>query len=427
MPLPRALRPFTVPAYRWLVASMTLSVFAAGMWVVTLAYEVIDLGGGPSALSFVASISAVVLVALALPGGILADRTDRKRILVTVEALNAVAMAVTSAAALLGVLQLWHLAVSAALLSVSVAFYFPAYSAILPRLLPPGHLLAANGIEGMVRPAFLNALGPAAAGALIGAFSPHAGVFACLLLFGAATATALGLPAGAGAVARDAAAEPTTALQDFVEGARFARDTPWFGWTLVWACCVVLVFIGPIEVLLPFLVREQLGGGASMFALMLASMGAGSVLGSWLTASRPLPRRYLTTMLGLWGVIGLIPMALLPVAGSPWTMGAVMAILGASGSAGQVIWGTLLQRRVPPELLGRASSLDFFVSLALMPLSMAIAGPLGERFGLTPLFVAPAVVGPILSLAVWTKARLWEDEVAHPLTDHEDLEPVPVD
>ena len=52
-------------------------------------------------------------------------------------------------------------------------------------------------------------------------------------------------------------------------------------------------------------------------------------------------------------------------------------VVGFAFSAGQVLWGTLLQRRVPTAMLGRVSSLDFFVSLALMPVSMALAGPVG--------------------------------------------------
>ena len=68
-------------------------------------------------------------------------------------------------------------------------------------------------------------------------------------------------------------------------------------------------------------------------------------------------------------------------------MVAAGAVTGASFQVGMVIWGTLLQRRVPPALLGRVSSLDFFVSLAFMPVSMALAGPVSELIGLTGAFL----------------------------------------
>ena len=68
--------------------------------------------------------------------------------------------------------------------------------------------------------------------------------------------------------------------------------------------------------------------------------------------------------------------------------------MGATFQAGMVIWGTLLQRRVPPALLGRMSSLDFFVSLCFMPVSMALAGPVSELIGLTATFLIAASSRP---------------------------------
>ena len=92
-----------------------------------------------------------------------------------------------------------------------------------------------------------------------------------------------------------------------------------------------------------------------------------------------LPRRYLTWMIMLWGFGGL-PLAAVGWLFDFWSMAVVLFVIGATGGMGQVIWGTLLQRRVPQHMLGRISSLDFFVSLLLMPLSMAVAGPLGRCF-----------------------------------------------
>ena len=86
-----------------------------------------------------------------------------------------------------------------------------------------------------------------------------------------------------------------------------------------------------------------------------------------------------------------------------------------------VIWGTLLQRRVPPALLGRVSSLDFFVSLAFMPLSMALAGPVSALIGLTSTFVVAGLVPVGLAVATIIGARMPEDEVAHPLEAVDDL------
>jgi hypothetical protein len=90
-------------------------------------------------------------------------------------------------------------------------------------------------------------------------------------------------------------------------------------------------------------------------------------------------------------------------------------LLGVLFAAPMVIWGTLLQRRVLPELLGRVASLDFFVSLSLMPVSMALAGPVSEAIGVEATFVLALVVAGIVALVAVLWARLPQEEIAHPL------------
>jgi MFS family permease len=84
-----------------------------------------------------------------------------------------------------------------------------------------------------------------------------------------------------------------------------------------------------------------------------------------------------------------------------------------------VIWGTLLQRRVPPHLLGRVSSLDFFVSISLMPVSMALAGPVSDVIGLRDTFLIAGLVPPVAAVVATVWARLPADELAHPLREEE--------
>ena len=86
-------------------------------------------------------------------------------------------------------------------------------------------------------------------------------------------------------------------------------------------------------------------------------------------------------MLLCWG-LGALPLAAFGLATALWVMVVASFTVGFTGATAEVIWGTLLQRRVPSHLLGRVSSLDFFVSLALLPLSMALSGPVGEWIGI---------------------------------------------
>jgi MFS family permease len=182
----------------------------------------------------------------------------------------------------------------------------------------------------------------------------------------------------------------------------------------MFAMVAVFFYVGPLDVLVPFAVRDQAGGDAADFGLVLAVFGIGSAIGALAISSRPLPRRYLSWMLLAWSV-GFLPFAVFGFAEALWVMCAAALILGISEAVGMVVWGTLLQRRVPDELRGRVSGLDFFVSLALTPLSMALAGPAGEAFGLSAVFVAAAVIPIGVAAFAYRAGRLHSDELAHPL------------
>ncbi len=415
--LPRALRPFETGQYRLLAGALLASLFGSGVWAVAMVWEVIALGGGPSQLSAVAAAGAIGILGAVLLGGAVADRVPQKRILFAVEFCKSLVVGTVAILALTGHLEVRHLVVAALVLGVADAFFYPAYSALLPAILPPQQLLAANGLEGMLRPAVQAAGGPALAGILIAASSP-AHALLCVALFQLVAAAGL-LFLKQTSVRRDVVSGGNplvAALVDIRDGLVYMVRTPWILATLLFACAMLLVIMGPIQVLLPFIVRDRLGGDAGAFAATLASFGLGGGVGSFLVASWRLPRRYLTVMLLLWG-FGCLPLLVVGVATSLWPLLVTMFVIGAVTSGANVIWGTLLQRRVPPELLGRVSSLDFFVSLALMPVSMALAGPVGERLGMTTTFAVAALVPPVLALVALFAARLPRDELAHPVHD----------
>jgi MFS family permease len=215
-------------------------------------------------------------------------------------------------------------------------------------------------------------------------------------------------------VPEDAAEPAPSVRRQFAEGFAYLFRTGWLFATLAFAILYVLVVLGPIEVLLPFAVRDQVGAGPAGLSLVLAAYGVGSAVGALLVSSLRLPRRYLTVMLLCWG-LGSLPLAVFGLATVLWPMVVASLAIGVTDATAMVIWGTLLQRRVPPHLLGRVSSLDFFVSLALLPVSMALAGPVGERVGIPVAFVVAALVPPVLAVIALVAWRLPRDEIAHPL------------
>jgi hypothetical protein len=410
--LRRALAPLRQRDYRLLAASMSLSLLGAGLWAVAVVWQVVALGGGAAALSLVSGLAAGGMLASTLLGGALADRIPQRHLLLAVTLVQVGSVAVVAALSLTGVLALWQLAAVGLADGVATGLYYPAYSALVPALVPEGELLAVNGLEGVVRPMLQQAAGPAAAGFLVAALSPGAALAATA---GAHLLAALCVAALPVTPVRRERADGARAglLADVREGFGYMLATPWLLATLLFAALMVLVFIGPFEVLVPFAVRAA-GGGPEQHSYVLVAFGVGGALGALAVASSRLPRRYLTVMNVLWGV-GCVPLVVFGLGAPFWVMVVAGAGTGAAFEAGSVLWGTLLQRRVPPALLGRVASLDFFVSLSLMPLSMALAGTVSQAVGLTGTFLVAGLAPPVLAVVAILAARLPADELAHPL------------
>jgi DHA3 family tetracycline resistance protein-like MFS transporter len=409
------LAPFRFREYRLLIAAVSISIFAEGMWTVVMALQVIDLVDDPAALSLVATCLAVGMVAFILVGGIVADRISQRAIIIGVETVNVIAVGVVAILGMTDALRLWHMAVASAVLGVAAAFFFPAYSAYLPRILPPEQLLAANGVEGAIRPTLQQAIGPAAAGVVVGATIPPLGATAVAVLFAIGLVLLVAMRPDRDAVPpADQAREKPHPLADLRDGFLFVVRTKWLLWTLLFASIWVLVALGPIEVLLPFIARHRFENGEQMYGFVLAAFGVGSALGALAVSSRRLPRRYLTVMMMLWGA-GSLPLAIVGATSSFAAMAGSLFVVGLADGAGVVIWGTLLQRRVPTEMLGRVSALDFFVSLAFMPASVAVAGPLSKVVPVEVIFAAAGIVPVALAAVALMAARMRTDELAHPL------------
>ncbi len=422
--LPRALRPFADGRYRLLMVALTMSLFGGGVWLVAMVGTVFHIGGGPIELSVIATGNAVGMIVAVLLGGAIADRVRQQRILLWVEVARTIVIAGVIVLALSGTLQIWNLAIASTLLGLAEGVFYPAYTALLPRILAPDRLLAATGVEGMVRPLAHDALGPALGGLVIAAWSP----VAAFVLIGVTQLAAVGCLLGLRHVAdapeaRDSGGRSAVGalFADIGTGFAYVAKTPWLLWTLLYACLVVLIMMGPLEVLVPFAVRDLAGGGTVEYSLVLTAFGVGAAIGSLIMASLRMPRRYMTLLNVMWGV-SCIPLVVFGFVGEFWIMILAGALCGGLSQASMVIWGTLLQRRVPKELLGRVASLDFFVSLVLMPVSMAVAGPIGEAVGLLPVFLVAGLVPIVFAAIAIVVARMPRDEIEHPLTDR-DIEP----
>jgi MFS family permease len=387
------LRPFAQRDFRLLWTGLTVSLFGDGLFLLALAWQTYELSNSPSALATVGLAWTVPMVALLLLGGVISDRFDRRRVLIAADLIRGAAVATIGVLSLLGSLELWHLYVLVAAFGAGDALFPPAFGAIVPDLVPGDLLVQANSVDALMRPLMAQLVGPAAGGLIVGAagtgtaFLADAGTFAVSVTAIVAMHPRPGAGAGRGA----------GMLADVREGLRFVRSQVWLWGTLLSAALFLLVWMGPFEVLLPYVVKNEVGGSARDLGFVLAAAGGGAVLTSLVVAQRRLPRRVITVMY-VWFALWVSGPIVYGLASEIWQMMAWAAVTGAGAAAGGVIWITLQQRHVPADLLGRVTSLDWLVSTSLVPISFALTAPVAHALGARTTLVGAGVLGVVLTL-----------------------------
>ena len=406
----KLLAPLRERDFALLWTGMTVSLLGDGIFIVAEAWQVYDIHNDPVALSLVGLAWTGGMTAFLLTGGIISDRVERRRVLIAADLARAVVVAGTAALSLAGVLQIWHLVALAVLYGAAEAFFGPAFGALVPEIVAARHLVQANSLDQLVRQAAERLLGPAAGGLVVaavgagGAFLVDAGT----LLISAACIWGLrvrSLPVPA--------IDPS-ARRELREAVIFVRSQPWLWATLVAASLSLLLFLGPLEVLLPFVVRNDLDAGAGGYGAILAAAGAGSVVTSLTVIQRGPPRRYLTFAYGMW-TVSTVAFIAYAVGTAVWQFMAFAVLFGACETAGMVVWGTLMSSRVPPALRGRVHSLDWFVSIGLTPVSVALTGPVSKAIGVDATLIVAGAAPIVVCVVLYLAAGLRRDEELHPL------------
>jgi hypothetical protein len=168
---------------------------------------------------------------------------------------------------------------------------------------------------------------------------------------------------------------------------------------MVAATVSLLATWGPWEVLVPYVVRNDLHGSAAALGLVFAAGGVGSVSVALVFGQRGrLPRRAVTMLYVTWAV-GMLMTAGFGLVSEIWQAAAVAFVSESCITALIVIWFTLLQRLVPAHLLGRVSSLDWLISIAGVPLSFAVVGPAAAAFGVDATLIGAGVIGAAITIA----------------------------
>jgi DHA3 family tetracycline resistance protein-like MFS transporter len=371
---------------------MTISLMGDGIFLIAIAWESYSLWNTPAALSIVGIGMTIPTIAFLLIGGVVSDRRDRRLVMAWADGLRAVAVAVLAVLVLMGALRFWELVVLVAVYGVGTAFFMPAFEAILPELLPKSDLPAANALDQFVRPIAMRLIGPVAGGALVAAstglaFAIDAASFAACLV------AVLVMPRRA----RRNVDVQTSSVTALKEGLRFVRQRVWLWGTLLSAAISYLVFLGPAEVLLPYLVKNELHASAGTLGLVLAAGGVGALGGAAFMGHRGHPRRDVTVMYMTW-TIATLAIAGYGIANAAWELMLVCLVFNALEAAGTIVWATIKQHHVPGSMLGRVSSLDWLISIGLLPLSFALTAPVAAVFGARATLVGAAALGAAVTL-----------------------------
>jgi DHA3 family tetracycline resistance protein-like MFS transporter len=390
------LQPLRERDFALLTGGSAVSLIGDGFFHVALAWQVYQISNVPTAMSFVGVAATLPLVIFILIGGTFSDRYDRRRLMIGADLLRGLAIGAMGVLSMAGVLELWHVAAMMAIVGLGDAFFNPSATAIVPDLLPEQQLPQANAINGVMRRFMLSIVGPAFAGFMIALFGPGQAFVIDALTFGVSAAAVYAIRARPHARPKaDLGVRQT--LNDIGEGLGYVRARPWIWATLLSAMFSLLVFIGPVQVLVPFLVKNRLGLGPEALGAIFAVGGVGSILMAVAIGQLGLPRRRVTVMYVSW-TLGIGVMAVYGVMDALWQALLVAAIAHAMFELGQVIWTTMLQQLVPRNLLGRVSSVDWMVSIGLVPLSYALTGPASDLLGPGPTMVYGALAGAVITI-----------------------------
>ena len=381
--------------FRLLWLGRTGSAVGDALIPVALAFAVLHIGGGATGLGIVLASFTVGRAGFIVIGGVWADRLPRRAVMIGADLVRFGTQAVTAALLIGGSAEVWQLAVLQGAAGAAGGFFQPASTALVPLTVSPARLQQANALLSLSQSA-ANIFGPALSGAIVATTNPG-------------TAFAIDAASYLVSVAFLFPVRVQERLQETRQ--RFWADLA-EGWhevrRLRWLTAGFLGFalgnvgIGLYFVLGPLVAQDSLAG-AEAWGLILTAGAVGGVLGG-LAAYRFRASRPVAAAFAIWSFGALTPLTFIP----PLPVGAIMvanALFSVSVIVGNTFWETAMQQEVRPDRLARVGSIDWLLSLCLMPLGQGIAGALAAGIGVRATLVLAAALMCIPNLCVLAFVR----------------------
>jgi len=381
--LPAVAAPLRHRDFRLLLTGQTVSSFGNSISNIAVPFQLFALGASPLQLGIAVAIETATSVSFLLLGGAIADRLQRRTLILASDVLGATVVATLALLSATGQLRVEHVYVAAVGLGAADAFLSPAYSAIIAELVP-GDILRAGNAARLLSRSVARIAGPTIGGLVVTFVSPAAafGIDALTFLF----SFGMLLLAHPG---RRTPATSTSIVGDIREGFRYVLSIRWLWTTTIYFMLVNVAYAGQSGVMTPVLVRDTLGGDARTYGFINAAYGVGTIAAgvgvAQLVTRRPGRVLFAFEVLAALCVLllGLVP--ILPV------VFVSMALMGAALSSSTVIWQALLQRYVPERLLGRVSSIDLLGNSVINPVAPIVAAALIGAVGPPATFVIAGV------------------------------------
>jgi predicted MFS family arabinose efflux permease len=393
-----AFKALGVPAFRLYMSGQAVSVIGFWMRLTAQGWLAWELTGSKATLGMVSALGLVPVVLISPWAGTLADRFDRRRLLMAVATGTATVNVITGVEVLAGWMTLPHLVVQSAAAGVFRALEMPIRQAFVSDVVGKAHLFNAIGLNAA---AFNGAriVGPAIAGAILA----WKGSGPCFLAVAAAAAwNVLAL------WRIDLARRPTRVRdggpwRQLLEGMRYVvrhRRTR----TLILLQVIGMVSTWGYMALLPAYAQEVLGLAESGYSQMLAVSGVGALLGAlWVSArAGRIPATRNVVFGCVWA--GMLCVVGFGLARSMWAAAPALVVAAFCQVAFMATANTMIQEAAPDDLRGRVMGLWVFSFGASLPLGQAALGYVAEHVGLHEAIVGGPLVGLALSIVV--RARM---------------------
>ncbi|MGH2775263.1 MAG: MFS transporter [Actinomycetota bacterium] len=368
----RTFSSLSVPNYRLYFFGQIVSM--SGTWIQSVAqmWLVYQLTGSGVALGVVTALQFTPVLVAGMWGGIVADRFDKRKILMATQSVAALLAALLGILTALELVELWMIYVLAFALGIVSVIEVPTRQSFVVEMVGSDQLSNAIGLNSTV---FTSArvIGPAIAGVLIAGV----GIAWCFLINAVSFAAVIVSLAKMNPVELHRSARVERSKGQLREGLRYVWHTP-----ILRTSLLMMAIIGTIafnfRILLPVMAEEEFGGGAGTYGALSAVMGVGTVLGALFAASRKYPtRKTLIYSAMAYGV-------LIVIAGLAPTVSLEMVALVPMGAAGIAFVATAnstLQLNAKESMRGRVMALYSVVFLGSTPIGSPIVGWIGETFG----------------------------------------------